>query len=379
MGYSKDAENNETYVVVGNTATVEENRYARDKDGKPYYPKDGSNNEFKPPSLQDYITINGEVVLPLNAQGKPIYPKDPNNANLEVYPVINGKKILGKGMDGHQYYAQNNSDEYYPDDGTIGFYNDGIKRYATGSNSETIFPKDSQNNEYYLMEVNIYDLRTVPSKYAKDKDSNEIYPKRITSDGYLSDCILTDAFARNKSNAYYYPKDAFDNEFYLPEKKANASDRPVAEMCIPTRYAQTNDAKILLPVKNNSVSRNTSNAFPAVANAEIVGPIIREGNQASDYLTKKDGDTSLKSSKPIDYRYRDQRNLIKKTNFQNAVAPKTQKSAIAIAVCPALSTVSTPFYKTWSFWILITVSLMIKSLAIWCFFFRNKISFINTR
>lgn len=381
MGYSKDADQNETYDFdASHNVIIHDNRYAVDKNDNEYYPKNPADgNEIKPPSL-DYIVKNTEVILPLNAQGKPIYPTD--NNNNQVYPNIGGMVILGRGIDGHQYYAlDKNGNEFFPDNGLVALYDDGVKRYPVDSTANTVFPKDKQDNEYYLTEVNLCDTRTIPTKYAKDIEKNEIYPKTITSDGYLSDCIILDKYAKDKNDENFYPKDAFGNEFYLPEKTAANNRRLVTEMCTK-RYAQTNDAKIIIPSIDNIAT--TNNSFTTAANTDVTGRLIREGNQVSDFLTKKDGDTALKLQNLINYKYRDLRNVIQTTNFPNAVLPKSapQKAIVApistSVVSPISTSIVSPFYKTWSFWILVTISLIIKSFAIWWFLFKNKTSFINT-
>ena len=377
MSYQTDASGNET---VDPAAT----EYAKDKNGHYFYPKNKDNDEFRVEKL-GYIQENGAYRLPINRNGLPIYPTEKvadNSGTLkdkQIYPKINDKYIIGRGLNGDQYYAKDeNGNEYYPQDGTFAYYNNNTPRYIVRANA-TIFPLDSNGDEKYITEVIPSNMKTVPSRYAKQNNDKEIYPKTKTADNYLTDYILGDRYAKDNAQREYYPKDAFGNEFYLPEKNAQNASRTAADL-VKVRYAQTNDAKIILPsIQDTAVVIGTITT--ATVN-DTIGRLIREGTKPSDFLTNKDGDNILRSDTPINYLYIDtSKNIIHRTNFTNAKTPQLAEECVynvlasSITITPTASTAAKPFFKTWSFWIVVVFSLIMKSIAIWWFFFKNKVNY----
>lgn len=376
MSYTKDADNNEVYEKDSQrNDKVEHGRYAKDKNGQAYYPTDKDGNEFKDAAL-GFIKREGVIVLPINNLGKPIYDKDNNND--EVYTMDNGKPILGYGRDGHQYYAKKaNLDEFYPPDNTFATKLDGCKYYATDRNAGTVFPKDKDNNEYYIGLVDLDTVHTIPSRYARDKDLNEFYPKTITADGFEADIILNEQYAQKHANsAKFYPKDAFNNEFYLPQKKLDKTDKPIAERLLE-KYAVTNDKKVILPELDNKPHIGAGGTLVAgITEQKVLGRLVREQKKLSDFLTSVE-DPNAPVVEPREYKYQNDKKTIVTVTPQNS-KPVARVSPIvktSTGTCSASSAITKPLYKSWYFWVLVIVSLIVKSFAVWWFFLKNKKSY----
>lgn len=295
-------------------------RYAKDASGNFFYPVNAHGHQY----LIDgniYIEMNGEKILPLDVDGIPQYPTDIHGEAFYLKNQ-NNKYVIGKGRDGHQYYAKYiGGDEFYPPDGMFGKnidnsintevfakMKDGTLKYTLSFDSKTIFPRDIQNNEYYLNRVDINNSYTIPTTYAMDKDGNEFYPKTLTTDNLESDAILNDKYAKNNLNKPFYPQDAFNNEFYISTKHLK---RPIAgiDLLIQGRYAVTNDLKIIVPNIANQPEFSASNIPPTLNNNHIVGQIIRENHSVSDYLTLETyGHLKKRAGKK--YRYRLKQNFV---------------------------------------------------------------------
>lgn len=383
--YEKDTEQNEKYSKNSSgDDIVEHGRYAKNKDNQTFYPSDKDGNEFKDPNL-GYIKKNGIIVLPLNGRGKPIYEIVSGD---ETYPTDNGKYIIGYGRDGHQYYAQKaNHDEIYPPDNTFARKSDGCKYYATKSNGDTVFPIDKDRNEFYMGLVDPDNIHTIPSKYARDKDSNEFYPKTKTVDNLESEIILLYAYAQKSGGHKFYPKDAFNNEFYLPEKQTNKTAIAIANRLLP-RYAVTNDLKVILPELDGKFHISATSTYKVVANTNILGLLVREKNKLSGYLTNVEDTTVTPKPEARDYKYQ----ALKHKRIIEVTVPGSKPPKPVAIVSPTYSTPNIlnmaqstgscslkPFYKSWYFWVLVIVSLIIKSFAIWWFFLKNQKSYFTTR
>lgn len=349
--------------VTTNKVVVLEHGYAKDENGLPYYPKDVDNNEFID-SRHGIIERYGRIVYPVRyADGKPNYEIDPNTANKQTYRQHKGKWIIGMGIDGHQYYATlPNGDEYYPPDKSFARKANGTPFYArkaapsapgAAAIRETIFPKDASNNEFYITLIDFSKPDTVPTKYAQDVDGNEIYPKRKVAGDLESETIINGVYAQKNNNVKYYPKDAHNNEFYLATLKPDGNERTAADIIL-NDYARTNDGKVILPTINNTF-HVPQGKTPPVADANVLGRLIREETiVSSDWLTNVEK-TPKPQVEPKAYKYRDRVTGVTKT-----ITP------------PGASSGGMSFYKSWYFWIIGIVSLIVKSFGVWWFVFRNR-------
>lgn len=276
--YTKDPHGNEQYTPTSGVDTVQYGRYAKDKTNKPFYPKDASRSEFLDTSV-GLIERDGEYVYPQLSAGKPNYPKETvtGNKKKEVYVKGGGQWIIGRGLDGHQYYAKDESDhEYYPEDNTPAKQSDGSIKYAKTAAAATRFPRDANNNEFYLTLIDPSRAHTIPSQYAKQANGDEIYPMIQTSDGFESEYILGTEYAK-RGGKKYYPKDGNNNEFYLAVGGA-------AEKLLDA-YAVTNDGNVILPQVGGRFHINAA-LQPPVLQAQVVGRLFREKYILSnDYLT----------------------------------------------------------------------------------------------
>lgn len=357
--YEKDANQNELYPTVNNKEQVVLGRYARDKDGIPFYPRDEDKNEFMDPYL-GLIQRNGEYVYPKTfADGKPRYRDDPNDPNpnkRKIYEKIDGRFIIGRGLDGNEYYATDERySDYYPEDNTPARKANGKIFYAREKNGRIRFPTDADGNEFYLTLVDPCNSDTIPDRYAK-QNGKEMYPQIMLDDNLISDYVLNNTYiVRDKIK--YYPKDAYNNEFYIdPEGINDATGKKFLprEIFLDT-YAITNDGKVILPgINGKHHIESTKN--PEIKESDILGKLVRgKTGASSDYLTKVQV-SNKPTIEPKKYKYLDF-----KTNIYKTVTPPGIRAEITI-----------PFFKTWYFWVLITLSLIIKSFTICWLFFKNR-------
>lgn len=348
--YDKDENGKEIYPLVKGIQTVILNRYARDKDQIPFYPRDAHNNEFMDPNL-GLIQRNGEYIYPKNiVDGKPRYREDPKNPKRKIYEKIDGREYIGRGLDGNQYYATDeNNDEYYPEKNIPAQKANGQLRYARKSDRSIIYPKDDDGNEYYLAFIDPCDRPLIMNRYAHEKNGNEMYPQIKLDDDLISDYILNNTYITRDGHECY-PRDAYNNEFY----KIYNND---PEKVFIDTYALTNDGKVILPGHNGTyyVSKNRQ---PKVTDLDVLGSLVREKKGVSaDYLTKVEV-SNKPNVQPKKYKYLD--NL---TNIYKTITPPGIKKPSTVV----------PFYKTWYFWVLIILSSILKSIAVWWLFFRHEI------
>lgn len=349
--YEKDENGKEIYPLVKNLQTVILNRYARDKDQIPFYPRDVDRNEFMDPNL-GLIERHGEYIYPKNiVDGKPRYRTDPNNPKRQIYEKIDGREYIGRGLDGHQYYATDeNNDEYYPEKNIPAQKANGTLRYARKANGAIIYPKDDNDNEYYLTFVDPCDNFTIYDRYAHEKNGNEIYPQVKLDDDLISDHILHNTYIK-RDGLEWYPRDAYNNEFY----KNIINNDP--EDVILDRYALTNDGKIIVPGHNNTYYISTKRQ-PKITDDDILGSLVRGKKGVSpDFLTRIEV-SNKPNVQPKKYKYLD--NL---TNIYKTITPPGIKKPSVVV----------PFYQTWYFWVLIILSSILKSIAVWWLFFRHEV------
>lgn len=371
MAYTKDPNGNETYGkdAVSKAEKVEHGRYAKNREGEFYYPKKENQDEFIDSQL-GYITKEGRPVLPLSLKGTPIYPHHLTNIQDEIYPTdAAGREQFGVGSDGSEYYAQKgNNDEFYPSDHRAAKKADGTPYYAVTSQNRTIFPKENAK-ELYVTEVDPLNPLTIPTRYAQDV-TTEYYPKTVTADGYLSDYILKDTYAKTSANATIYPKDAFNNEFYLPDKDSTGTVRPPANIVV-TRYAATNDKKIILPTIDHQPT-NVVGVLPAVTLANVIGKLIRERGKRSDALTSIE-DPGAPPADPKEYSYVDGFGVVHRVKPVGSTPPakpsKTSK-AVTTAFCTSSKQ---PIFRKWYFWVIVVMLVMAKSFLLWWFFIKRQV------
>lgn len=359
--YEKDADQKEIYPKVNNVEQVILDRYARDKDQIPFYPRDADNNEYMDVKL-GLIQRNGVYVYPKTfADGKPRYRDDPNDQRRgrkrKIYEKIDGHFIIGRGLDGNQYYATDeNGDEYYPENYKPAQKANGNIYYARKANGDTIFPKNANNDEFYLTLIDPLISDTIPDRYAVESNGNQIYPQRRVDYNLISHFILNNTYIKCDGE-YFYPRDAYNNEFYINPKPATGDIILPADVILDT-YALTNDGKVILPGINGTYYIAVTK-LPTVNESDILGKLVRERTGiSSDYLTKVEV-SNKRNIQPKEYKYLDI-----KTNIYKTVTP------------PRLATkITLPLFKTWYFWVIVVISLIIKTFVIWWFFLSREKSY----
>ncbi|KAG8173164.1 hypothetical protein JTE90_017599, partial [Oedothorax gibbosus] len=231
--YAKLANGKEIYPRQGNRDEVimegGKPLYAKNELDQFYYPRRFPGAEF---IIGDHFLYetDGSVKYP-KFGFVPYYPIDKNKNERFYGKNLNGKYafvLYPQGM-GYRYagkldYETRNYIEYYPPDNScIYFHGTDQPMYALDFNSNPIFPKNNQDDEYYLKYKDRQDdciyinrERTVLSRYATDHNGNDIYPvKLITSTGTLTEIILNESYAKNAQNEYVYPLDEYNNEYTL--------------------------------------------------------------------------------------------------------------------------------------------------------------------
>lgn len=110
MPYQKDTKDNEEYTVdaTSKDEVIQDDRYAKDKDGIPYYPKKVNGDEYLV-LVAGLIERDGESVYPLKkSDGKPNYRTEAvGTKTKEVYEKVGNEEKIGRGSDGDQVYAKN--------------------------------------------------------------------------------------------------------------------------------------------------------------------------------------------------------------------------------------------------------------------------------
>lgn len=341
------------------------NRYAC-KSGNSYYPRDEFGNEYRINGL-NLIERNGKYNYPMTANGKPRYSIVNGS---QVYEIVAGKQIIGTGLDGKQYYAvDRHGDEFYPDDNTPALLADGTPYYASARDGQHIFPIDMFGNEFYLTFVDLNKPQTIPNRYAVSIKNKEIYPLRKTNDENEEQYLIENKYAVDQNGKPYYPKDGYKNEYYrkITSVDLNKFSRVrTLKQILLERYARTNDGKIILPTINNVYYINP-NIKPQIETANVIGRLIREDYEVSDFLTN----VLDPSFNPINstyfgpYKYR---TLI--SNELTLVIPKPPPTTVGIV---GIINTAIPFYRRWCFWALVVVVLIVKSSIIWWFYFKNNV------
>lgn len=341
------------------------NRYAC-KGGSCYYPRDEFGNEYRVVGLS-LIKKNGNYDYPHTVYGKPRYSVVNGS---QVYDFVDGKQIIGTGLDGKQYYAvDKHGDEYYPNDNAPALLADGTPYYASAKDGKHIFPTDMFGNEYYLTFVDLNKPQTIPNRYAVSIENDEIYPLRLTNDDNEEQYLIENEYAVDKDQKPFYPKDGYKNEYY---RKFNSVDLNelirigTMSRVLLEKYAVTYDGKIILPTLNNVYYINP-NMEPSIEAGNVIGRLIREDYEISDYLTNvldpTFDSTTLMYVKPYKYR-----TLI--SNELTIVIPKPPPTTVGIV---GIIKTALPFYRRWCFWVLVIIILIVKSYVVWWFYLKNKL------
>lgn len=220
-------------------------------------------------------------------------------------------------------------------------------------------------------------IHTNPGRYAQKTNLDQIYPQRQLYGNLVSDYILINHAYAKRGGKPYYPKDAYGNEFYVNPigTKHKKTVKPLATSLpidpdtalagdtdyalhtgdiILDIYALTNDGKAILPGIGGKPYIDMGKK-PYVFDADVLGRLVREVNGVSkDYLTKVEA-VNKPNVKPMQYKY-----LNLKTNIYKTITPP----GMTIFV-----------FKKWYFWILVLLSLIIKSYTIWWFFLKHEKSY----
>ncbi|GBN47546.1 hypothetical protein AVEN_122688-1 [Araneus ventricosus] len=189
--YPKDKNDNEMVLTDENLNYY----YAKDAGKNEYYPKMANGREFMPRNDMYARTSTGKFKYPVNEWKRPIYPRNQNGRQFYLIDPVTKKPIFAEYMS-NQYYAKDqNDDEYYPENGMYATNNKGDSIYAVTRSGKIIYPKDGDDNEFYLngAVLDSYEyLKTLDKKYeyAKMQNGAEIYPKKKLKDGVYMEPYL---------------------------------------------------------------------------------------------------------------------------------------------------------------------------------------------
>lgn len=336
MSYRTDARGNEVYDKDADGNEVPGlSRYAENRHGESFYPRDKDGNGYIDERHGLIRNSDGAPVLPLTTLGMPRYPKNLNGDDM--YPDHKGRSVFGVGTDGHQYYAQTVvGDEYYPSDGTPATRSDGTFYYAKSRQWTTVFPFDEHGDEMYLGLVNESVRHSIPDRYAQKKDGSEYYPLKRTADGLLSECLLKAGldwdYAKAMPKGWLYPKDAYGNEFYVPDVYSDGIARSL-DTRVVHRYAVTNDLKVIVPTVGNTFAFHLWKE-PILTPDDVLGELYREQGRWQGFVTRVTLPLTLSLVRK-DYKYRRNGNHI-------------------------VTVWARPFYKQWWFWVLVVLVVVAK-------------------
>lgn len=382
MSYKKNADGDEYYEKdANNDEVVKDRRYAKDRNEQPFYPRDRHGNEFASDAVTPkYISRSGRLVLPFKVNGDPNYEADATT-NAEKYPVVDGKAFFGVNMAGHEVYAKTATlDEFYPSDQTPAKRSDGTKYYARTTGTVTVFPKEGTKEVYidYIDPNNVY---TIPTRYAKDANNHEYYPETITNEGYVSDYVVGEKYAEmHGTNQKVYPRDAHNNEFYLPDKTKAGASRQIGDLIVgPTkRYAATNDKKVILPSVSGNPALDPGIADPVVDLAtNVKGLLIRDKSSYSGFLTDVNN-PSAPAVTLMQYSYMKDKRILENVSPAGAEPGRKPRSAPAVAPAapakPSAASQPARSYGTWFELVLIAFFLILEGFVLWWFFLRDRTS-----
>lgn len=244
--YAKLSNGDEYYIrPLNQTKDI----YAKDASGKHKYAKNNRNDEFYARdglyrsffASPDHYAQNhlGGGIYPMDDKGNPLYPQDHWHFR-QKYTLQNSDQsyVFGINKSGDEVYAIDEmGNEYYPPGRQIAKNAQGQFRYARNKDSEIIYPVDG-GDEYYLSENGDETilLQNVSFKrYARKADGSYFYPKDVN--GVES---VVDSTYLVSSNLAVYPVDEFGNEYMLENTLAN-NDYPV-----------TYDGRVIVQSRENS-------------------------------------------------------------------------------------------------------------------------------
>lgn len=279
--YAKDVHGKYYYPKI-NGKEITFGSYIKDINGLEHYPKDEFGNEYvimnglKPlyarGEFKSFYPINtnkrqqvinadylyekdGSVVYPIDFNlDRPIYPID-SQTNDEYYlRDLEGKYSIGKSFaNGYIYAKKKNGSEFYPPDKQIAYWFDMTPIYALDEVQDPIFPKNNQNDEYYLTPKNlksdyvkVHPNENILPRYAQDHLGNEIYPKSYINVNSFMEITLNDRYAVNAAHEFMYPLDENNNEYTLKTWDD--------EMNYPLDYPQTYDGFLIVCQVNGNPS-----------------------------------------------------------------------------------------------------------------------------
>lgn len=165
-----------------------------------YYPKDAEGNEYL--DFQ-YILFEETIIYPVSKTGEPIYRK--NEEQDEYYEVNYFHKV-----DEIPFYS--NESKIYA---LLIQKVPGEPRYALKHSGDVVFPKDKNENEYYIKLSDNSVYLTGLKTYAKNNEGKEIYPYDGTKEQTLG------KYALDKNNKPYYPLDEFGIEYTIITNDGN--------------------------------------------------------------------------------------------------------------------------------------------------------------
>lgn len=139
---------------------------------------------------------------------------------------LNYEVIFLKNEEKDEVYARDNTwSEYYPKTGQFARDRNGKPRYAVSADRALIYPKDENDNEYFLKDGNndyIYDIKGLryPVRMNLEKKSREeIYPiQEQIHEGRIERieiAIPTNQYAKDSDKHHYYPLGFSGNEYYF--------------------------------------------------------------------------------------------------------------------------------------------------------------------
>ncbi|GFT61757.1 DNA polymerase [Trichonephila clavipes] len=234
------------------------------------YAKDENDNEY-------YAKADGTAILPTKVNGEFNYAK--TKLNKEIYP---------KDKDQNEFYISNKNKNKLAIDENLNTF------YAKNKDKNEILPKDN-NIEYYLTtkeNIEIYPVNNEGKPYYRKIKSKEIYAKNKGNE-YIK--VVNNSFTyATDNNIYYYPVDKSLNPYYqtIGNKQIYAIDSDEKE-----HYLYSEKKKMQIYAKNNGdeyPAKHKTNPYYAWR--------YNEKNEKVEYPPKKADNTEI-------YLYRQPKNI----------------------------------------------------------------------
>ena len=259
-------------------------QYAYAKDKTHYYPKNEDGDDVAYHGT--YIRNAGKSIYPWDKNGDPILPR---SRKVGQWYLVNsdGSTQVPLRRDGTPVYAKEKltpngpEQEYYPEDGTIGYHKDGSAVYATTVAGDILFP-DGPEGEYYLKRKNSqsdsfqYGNGQWIQRYAENHLNSQVYPQQVTSQGETKEVCLANRYAVAADGRAMYPLDEFGNEYTL--------DDADWKKVLPIGYPITHDNWVIVPSMNQKPLLRDE-VSPQVKETNLIALLYREGRGYVDYYT----------------------------------------------------------------------------------------------